>query len=101
MECENGNPKCWLYRDGRCAKFDARRKCTPSDMSWFDEEYGRLQIIEPAEMCKQSSIFGNNFFLIDDEQLEALKQGKVLFDIAEYGTFIALKRSIEADEDSK
>ena len=80
---------CDLYDCGRCRKFDARETCAKhrSDRSWFTD---KLQVCEVGEVCRQCSIFGNAYFKITAEQLDALKDGKVLFDIDEYGTFIML-----------
>lgn len=80
---------CELYRNGRCTKWDARERCRPSDASYFDD-HAELEVIEMDEMCRRGSIFGNAFFKITKEQLKALSEGKVLFNIDEYGTFIAL-----------
>lgn len=85
--------ECDLNKDGRCRKFDARKRCTPSDASWFDE-IDKLEVIEIDEMCRRSSIFGNAFFKITKEQLKALMDGKVLFNLDEYGTFIVLDEEV-------
>lgn len=83
--------KCDLYSLGKCKKWDGRNKCRPSTESWFDDP-DKLEVMEMDEMCRKSSIFGNAFFKITKEQLKALEDGKVLFNLAEYGTFIALER---------
>lgn len=81
--------KCDLLgNENMCKKFDPKIQCVPSDISWCDE---RLQTIEANEMCRYSSIFGNYFFFINDEDIESLKQGKVLCKIDEYGMFIAYR----------
>ena len=86
--------ECDLYIMGRCKKWedwDGRHKCRPSTESWFDFP-DKLEVIEVDEMCRRSSIFGNAFFKITKEQLKALEDGKVLFNLDEYGTFIMLER---------
>lgn len=82
---------CDLCSIGKCKKWDGRNKCRPSDITWFDNP-DELQIIEMDEMCRKSSIFGNAFFKITVEELQALIHGKVLFNLDEYGTFIMLER---------
>lgn len=79
---------CDLYKNGRCRKFDGRRGCKESSSKWFTDA---LKVCEMDEVCRRASIFGNSFFVITKEQLEALREGKVLYDIAEYGTFIILE----------
>ena len=81
--------ECDLYSLGKCRKLDGRQKCRPSNESWFDDP-DKLEVIEVDEVCRKSSIFGNAFFKITKEQLQALSEGKVLFNRDEYGTFIAL-----------
>ena len=76
--------------NGRCRKFDARESCKNncSSKKWFNEF---LKECDMDEVCRRSSIFGNCYFKITKEQLESLKNGKVLFDVAEYGLFIILE----------
>ena len=86
--------ECDHYSMGICdkwAEWDGRNKCRPSTESWFDLP-DKLEVIEVDEMCRRSSTFGNAFFKITKEQLKALEDGKVLFNLDEYGTFIMLER---------
>ena len=39
---------------------------------------------------KKQSLFGNSYFILTKEDVKALKRGRVLYDIDEYGTFIML-----------
>ena len=82
--------KCDLFKDKHCTKYRKNGKCRPSDLEWCDEE---LKVIEADQMCRYSSIFGNSYFYITEEQLDALKEGKVLYECGEYGTFIALRKA--------
>lgn len=80
------------FRDdkGRCTKYGRHPfKCGPFTVDSFSD---KLNIIDMDEACKRGSIFGNSFFFITEEQIEKLRNGKVLFAIDEYGTFIALKK---------
>ena len=83
---------CTLCENGKCQKWRKNGKCVPTTLSAFDK---RLEICEVEEVCEKSSIFGNSCFFITDEDIELLKSGKVLFDIDEYGTFIAYKKGGE------
>ncbi len=81
---------CDLYCYGKCAKYDKRETCKKhrSDASWFTDKLERCQI---GEVCRQCSIFGNAFFKLTMDDIEALKRGEILFDLDEYGTFIMLE----------
>ena len=47
------------------------------------------------QMCCESSLHGNYYFYVTDEDIEALKNGKVLFYVDEYGMFIGYKKGDE------
>ena len=83
---------CELCKNGKCRKWQKERVCTPTTISEF---YERLRVCDIDEVCEKSSIFGNALFVLDDDDIEALKGGKVLFDIDEYRTFIAYKKDGE------
>lgn len=55
---------------------------------WFKEQ---LNIIDMEQVKEKQSDYGNNFYKITKEQLEFLKQGKVLEGGEEYGVFIILE----------
>lgn len=88
------NPSCDLYSNGHCKKYHKSRLCknSRSDASWFTDE---LEVCDVGDACRNGSIFGNAFFAITPEQLELLKQGRVLYNLDEYGTFIMLKKEVE------
>ena len=82
---------CDLLKDnGRCAKSYNRMLCKNcrSDPSWFDDAF---DVCDVDEVCRKSSVFGNKFFAITEEDIKLLKQGKVLYYVDEYGAFIMLK----------
>lgn len=85
--------ECKYYKDGKCEKYGDKRKCSPSDASWFSDDFDELEHIDINEVCEQQSIFGNSFFNLSGEELEALANGKVLHANGEYGTFIASELS--------
>lgn len=79
--------------DGHCTKWGKNRVCKPSDLSWCDED---VKMIDADRMCRYGSIFGNSYCYITEQQLEELKNGKVLYhDDGEYGIFIALKEAMD------
>lgn len=55
---------------------------------WFKEQ---LNIIDMEQVKELQSSYGNNFYKITKEQLELLKQDKVLEGGDEYGIFIILE----------
>lgn len=65
-------------------------KCCPITINDFDPE--QLAQCEIEQVCRKCSIFGNDLILITDNDIEALKNGKVLYKISEYGTFLAYKK---------
>lgn len=91
-------PKC-AHRCGEnfdhCSKWGNRNnKCEPVTLEAFREEVDQCEM---EQVCQNCSIYGNDFVLITDEDIEALKNGKVLYWIDEYGTFLAYKKG-ENDE---
>lgn len=80
--------KCKYRKEGYCTKWRDKAKCEPSTQDWCD---GRLSRCDISQMCEKSSIFGNNYFYLDDEDIEALKNGKILFYVDEYGIFIGYR----------
>lgn len=79
--------ECLGYMENGCCKKNNRPcRVTKEDIeSWFDET---LKPIDLLDVCQEQSVFGNNFFVITDKDIEALKTGKVLFVREEYGVFL-------------
>lgn len=83
------------YRDeaGRCKKREylsmhSKEPIRPvCSMEEFTEE---LDITDREAVCQKESFWGNFHFAITEEQIEALKAGKVLYFVDEYGFFIAM-----------
>ena len=60
--------------------------------------YENFNVIEPSEMRDYASPWGNSYLLITEEDIQALRSGKVLHhDDGEYGTFIELGSRCEDD----
>lgn len=83
--------ECKLYKEGKCSKYwrpsdPEMPTCRPTTLDDFDE---RLDLCEMNEVCENDSIFGGSYFAITDKDIEALKAGKVLYKLDEYGIFIA------------
>lgn len=51
-----------------------------------------LTTIEPENVDKVASKYGNRYVEITEEQIEDLKAGKILSYVDEYGFFIKLKK---------
>lgn len=91
------NPNCPLYFDGKCGK-DRRRKCKPATREWF--EYGEsFGIIDENDMCWRGSPFGNFYIQITNEDIEALKSGKILSFLDKYGIFVGFVEDSEEATD--
>lgn len=87
---------CKFYNNGYCKNIGQHALCKPTTINMCDE---KLTTINPEEMCQHSSKYGNGFFIITKEQLEDLRNGKVLYAIDEYGTFIALENNLIEKEE--
>lgn len=62
---------------------------------WCDGNGNQLcdepfEVIERREMCAKSSIFGNYYLQLTEENIEALRAGKVLFVGDEYGVLVSM-----------
>lgn len=78
----------------RCTKWgDQRTKCKPTTIDDFRE--GELAQCDMDQVCRKCSIWGNDFIVLTDEDIEALQNGKVLYRIDEYGMFLAYKKGEE------
>lgn len=80
---------CKFYKNGMCEKWSIDLKCCPNSIENFDDTFS---ICEIDETCEKSSILGNYFFMLTDEDIDALKAGKALFYIEVYGFFIAYRK---------
>ena len=83
--------KCrYKTKDGHCTKRRINGICRSSNLSWCEDP---AKTIDIDRMCEYSSIFGNEYVYITEEQFQALSEGKALYIPVndEYGCFIALK----------
>lgn len=86
IECDL---RCGENKD-LCSKYKVSgMKCKPYTISDFEETFEHCDM---EQVCRKGSIYGNQRVIITDEDIEALKSGKVLCLIDEYGTFIAYKK---------
>lgn len=73
-------------KNGRCKGNNRACRVTKEGIeSWFDETFKPIDVLD---VCPEQSIFGNSFFTISDEDVQALKSGKILFVRGEYGIFL-------------
>lgn len=87
FECDR---RCGEKMD-RCNKYGGSfTKCRPITIGDFSES--ELNPCEMNEVCQLSSIYGNDLLIITDDDIEALKAGKVLYRLDEYGLFVAYKK---------
>lgn len=77
---------CRFYGAQHCTKYRKNGKCEPSSKKWLNEE---LTICHIDRMCELSTIFGNAYVAVTDDDIEKLKRGEALhFECAEYGIFL-------------
>lgn len=81
---------CKFYDNGICSLSRHGHKCFKRDNSLFDDAE-RLEKTDIDNVCRKESPWGNYYFVITDEDIESLKNGKILFYEDEYGTFIAYR----------
>lgn len=79
-------------RDDYCKH---KGKFCGSDRTGYYSPDDEFTIIDRNEMCTNASIFGNHVFKITEADIEALRNGKVLYDLDEYGTFIVYDKGEE------
>jgi hypothetical protein len=79
---------CDLYTGESCRKWRENGKCQPSDIKWFIDDYGAIDFIAMNRMCRKSSIFGNDYIGLTQNDIDRLKNGEVIHIGGEYGTFI-------------
>lgn len=81
---------CDLYKNESCTKWRKNGKCEPSTRDWLIRtEYDEPMNFVPVDrMCRKSSIFGNEFIGLTENDIERIKNGEVIHIPGEYGTFI-------------
>ncbi len=80
--------ECVWCRDGSCYRKGRVRRCKPSDESWFNFAKP-VQQLWIDQMCEFQNPLNNEVLYITEDDIQALKSGKIL---AYHGEiFIALK----------
>ena len=87
--------ECSKYQNGSCTRWSKNAKCSPSASDWFEDRVSQCDI---NAVCEHDSFYGNDYLYVTDEDIDALKAGKVLFRVGEYGVFIAYKKEAPNDE---
>ena len=87
---ENNCQECqYKTEDGKCKAYNLC-ECKPSTIDWCNEP---VKMIPVDCICKYASYWGNSYYFITEEQLEELKNGKVIYVYdGEYSNFIAVKK---------
>lgn len=81
---------CDLYKKGHCTKWRENGECKPSTRNWLtrDQYEGDMSFISVDRMCRNSSIFGNEFIGLTQTDIERIQSGEIIHIPGEYGTFI-------------
>lgn len=82
---------CPHLDNGNCTKYQNRPMC--EQMNGVTPDGFRLGQCDADEMCQNYSPWGNYRYIITDDDIEALKAGRVLYDVDEYGTFLIYQPS--------
>lgn len=64
------------------------RKCHSGN--GFVEPDLNFYVVDRNEVCVEGSLYGNYHFKITEEDIQALREGKVLGYVDEYGMFISM-----------
>lgn len=80
--------KCPLYENGNCKKRNIKGRCNPVTADLFQDRFSQCNMDNVCQCC---SIYGNDFFFLTDEDIDALKSGKILYCVEEYGVFLVYK----------
>ena len=73
----NERPDCKWYRAGKCIHFERRKYCHPSDFEWFNLAKP-LHAVWVDRVCEFENPSFPAMFKITEEDIEALRNGKVL-----------------------
>lgn len=95
---EDKRPECKYYRAGKCIHQERMKWCKASDMTWF--KYARpLHGIWIDRVCEFEDPEQPAFFKITEDDIEALRNGKVLTIVSPSPFFIALMDTEKEGED--
>ena len=82
-------PVCKWFKGGKCIHYKRRKHCRPSDASWF-EGAQPLHAIWIDRVCEYENPEAPAFYMITDEDIQALMEGKILTIVSPSPFFIAL-----------
>ena len=73
--------------EGLC---NGHKRCTPLSLDACDEP---VDMIQPVDMCANQSNWGNTYNYVTEEDIEALKSGKIIYiNDGEYCHFIEFRQ---------
>lgn len=79
---------CELYNNGSCTKYRKNGKAEPSTRDWLTRDEDDMSFIPVERMCRNGSIFGNNYIGLTQTDIERIQSGEIIHIPGEYGTFI-------------
>ena len=83
--------ECVYGKGGFCHHYGRVRKCRPSDGSWFNYAKPIIQL-HMDQICEYQNPLLTDYLTVSPDDIEALKQGKILFrKLGSETIFIALK----------
>lgn len=82
-------PDCKWFRAGKCIHFERRKYCHPSDFSWFDFAKP-LHGVWVDRVCEYQNPMEPAYFRITEEDIQALREGKILTIVSPSPFFIAM-----------
>lgn len=99
FKCEFADERAPGKKDKNANRWCARKECyCNGNGNLFEDgiDADHLEILDPKDICKNTSIFGNYYFKIGAVELRALMDGKCLaLTGEEYNTFIVLEGMYE------
>ena len=82
--------ECKWFKNDLCHRFGRHKRCKPSDGSWFN--YAKpLHPLWADQICEMQNPLSSEFLAITEKDIEALREGRVLYCIGDAPIFIALK----------
>lgn len=78
MAMRKERPECKWYRSGKCIHTGRRKWCRPSNEDWFRQFAKPLHGVWADRVCELENPMFPAYFRITEEDIRALREGKVL-----------------------